>query len=215
LTAAVADLDALREQMIGQGLSRDALADDPMAQFATWFGIASEAGVHEPAAMTLATAGLDGGVDARLVLLRGHDERGFVWYTSRSSDKGLQLAARPTAALVIAWPVLGRQVRAVGPVAPTSADEDDDYWRTRPRGSQLAAAASDQSRPLASREELEARVAELDARHPDAVPRPDDWGGYRLTPERVELWQQQPFRLHDRFRYERAGDRWEVTRLAP
>jgi pyridoxamine 5'-phosphate oxidase len=166
--------------------------------------------------MTLATVDLDGGVDARVVLLRGHDEHGFVWFTNRDSDKGRQLATDPHAALVLAWTPLGRQVRVRGTVAPTTDAEDDAYWSTRPRGSQLAASASAQSRPLASRVDLEAAVAALDAECEGGdVPRQAHWGGYRLHPERIEFWQQGEFRLHDRFRYDRAGDGWTITRLAP
>jgi pyridoxamine 5'-phosphate oxidase len=218
LTALVAaqGLARVKAALAARGLSEEDLTAEPTDLFAQWFALAVESGVDEPAAMTLATVGLDGGVDARLVLLRGHDERGFVWFTNRDSAKGRQLAAHPTAAIIVAWTELGRQVRATGPVEPTTADEDEAYWATRPRGSRLAATASDQSRPLADRAALEAAVAALDAAHAgEPIPRPGNWGGYRLRPERMEFWQQQEFRLHDRFRYERTAAGWLVTRLAP
>lgn len=210
------ELTALRERFMREGLDERELPAEPLPLFDAWFRRAVDMGVHEPAAMTLATVTLDGGADARMVLLRGYDERGLVWFTNRDSDKAKQLAADPRAALVIAWPVLSRQIRVVGSVAPTTAEEDDDYWVTRPRGSQLAAIASDQSQVLAGREELEDRVVELDEQYrAEPIPRPAKWGGYRLVPERFEFWQGREFRLHDRFRYRRREDGWIIERLAP
>lgn len=210
------DLDALREQLLASGLSEADLDPDPVVQFQAWFRVAEESGVFEPSAMTLATVDEHGGPDARVVLLRGVDEHGFHWYTDRESAKGHQLAATPRAALVVAWPVIARQVRVVGVVAPCSDEASDGYWALRPRGSQLAAVTSRQSRVLADRAQLDdvydANVAAHEGRD---VPRPTTWGGYTLVPERVEFWQQRPFRMHDRLRYERAGDGWTIVRLSP
>jgi pyridoxamine 5'-phosphate oxidase len=173
-------------------------------------------GVPEPAAMTLATVGLDGGADARMVLLRGFDDRGFVWFTNHDSPKARQLAAEPRAALVVAWPALSRQVRVVGPVERTTSTEDDEYWITRPRGSQLAALASPQSEVIADRAELDALAAAAEREHAGRdVPRPTNWGGHRLRAERIEFWQGRDFRLHDRHRYVRTDDGWRTERLAP
>jgi pyridoxamine 5'-phosphate oxidase len=201
--------------------TREALAEadvdaDPVVQFGRWFEQAEQAGLLEPTAMTLATATLDGRPSARMVLLRGFDERGFCFYTNHESRKGVELAANPRAALVFWWGELERQVRIEGPVAPTSRAESEAYFHSRPPGSQLSAAASPQSRVIQDRAVLERRVAELATGSADGqVPLPDFWGGYRLTHEVVEFWQGRPNRLHDRLRYRRAGDGWKVERLAP
>jgi pyridoxamine 5'-phosphate oxidase len=201
--------------------TREALAEadvdaDPVVQFGRWFEQAEQAGCPEPTAMTLATATPDGRPSARMVLLRGFDERGFCFYTNYESRKGVELAANPRAALVFWWGELERQVRIEGPVAPTSRAESEAYFHSRPSGSQLSAAASPQSRVIQDRAVLERRVAELATGSADGqVPLPDFWGGYRLTHEVVEFWQGRPNRLHDRLRYRRAGDGWKIERLAP
>ena len=168
-------------------------------------------------AMTLATAGADGAPDARMVLLKGHGPGGFSFYTNVESAKGGQLAARPVAALVLYWRELDRQVRARGPVERLPAETADEYFATRPRDSQLGAWASAQSSPIASREELERRVAELEREYEGRdVPRPSYWGGFLLVPDAVEFWQGRTGRLHDRFRYERAdGEAGRIEPLAP
>ncbi|HWD47907.1 MAG TPA: pyridoxamine 5'-phosphate oxidase [Actinomycetota bacterium] len=200
--------------------AREALAEadvdaDPVVQFGRWFEQATQAGLLEPSAMTLATATPDGRPSARMVLLRGFDERGFCFYTNYESRKGAELAANPLAALVFWWGPLERQVRIEGRVTPTSRAESEAYFHSRPPGSQLSAAASPQSQVI-DRATLERRVAELATSLPDGmVPLPDFWGGYRLTPEVVEFWQGRPNRLHDRLRYRRAGDAWVIERLAP
>jgi pyridoxamine 5'-phosphate oxidase len=201
--------------------TRAALAEadvdaDPVVQFGRWFEQAEAAGLLEPTAMTLATATPDGRPSARMVLLRGFDERGFCFYTNYQSRKGVELAANPWAALVFWWGELERQVRIEGPVEPTSRAESEAYFSSRPQGSQLSAAASPQSRVIPDRAVLERRVAELATEASDGqVPLPDFWGGYRLTHEVVEFWQGRPNRLHDRLRYRRAGDAWKIERLAP
>jgi pyridoxamine 5'-phosphate oxidase len=187
-----------------------------VVQFGRWFDDARAADLLEPSAMTLATATADGVPSARMVLLRGVDQRGFVFYTNYESRKAAELAANPRAALVFWWGALQRQVRVEGPVQPTSQEESAAYFRTRPPGSRLSAWASPQSRVIPGREVLDQRVAELAARHPDGdVPLPPFWGGYRLVPEVVELWQQRPDRLHDRLRYTRTPGGWRIERLAP
>ena len=201
--------------------TREALAEadvdaDPVVQFGRWFEQAEQAGLLEPHAMTLATATPDGRPSARMVLLRGFDERGFCFYTNYQSRKGDELAANPRAALVLWWDKLERQVRIEGRVELTSREESEAYFQSRPPGSQLSAAASPQSRVIGDRAALERRVAELATSVPDGkVPLPDFWGGYRLTHEVVEFWQGRPNRLHDRLRYRRAGDGWKIERLAP
>jgi len=201
--------------------AREALAEadvdaDPVVQFGRWFEQAEQAGLLEPTAMTLATATPDGRPSARMVLLRGFDERGFCFYTSYESRKGIELAANPRAALVLWWGELERQVRIEGTVTRTSREESEAYFHSRPPGSQLSAAASPQSRVIEGRATLERRVAELATGSPDGkVPLPEFWGGYRLAHEVVELWQGRPNRLHDRLRYRRVGDAWRIERLAP
>ena len=197
---------------------RESEADpDPIAQFAAWFEDARAAGIRLPEAMVLATARADGEPSARFVLLNRFDERGLVFFANYESRKGRELAENPCGALVFHWDPLGRQVRVEGPVERISAEESDSYFATRPPGARLSAWASRQSEVVDSREALEARVAELSAEFPDdAVPRPPHWGGYRLTPEAIELWQHREDRLHDRLRYRRGGDgRWLIERLAP
>ncbi|MGI8575457.1 MAG: pyridoxamine 5'-phosphate oxidase [Egibacteraceae bacterium] len=196
-------------------LELDDLADEPMVQFRSWFDAALAADLPEPTAMTLATATPDGLPSARIVLLKGADERGFTFYTNYTSRKAAELEANPRAALVLHWAPLQRQVRVAGRVARVGEDESDAYFATRPRGSRIGAWASPQSQPLVSRSELIDRVAEAERRFDNEPPRPPFWGGYRLTPETVEFWQARTNRLHDRFVYRRAGSGWEIQRLAP
>jgi pyridoxamine 5'-phosphate oxidase len=203
----------------------DPLPDDPLALVEAW--LAEAAGVTRNAtAMTLATVTPDGHAAARMVICRGFDARAgwFVFYTDRDSDKGHDLAAHPRAALVFHWDGLERQVRVDGPVTRAPDADSDRYWATRPRDARLAAVASRQSRPLASRSELLARVAEAGRAHAGDVPRPPRWGGYRVWAERVELWAGQPARVHDRARWTRAlapvdggwaGSAWHAARLNP
>ncbi|MDX6487852.1 MAG: pyridoxamine 5-phosphate oxidase [Gaiellaceae bacterium] len=187
------------------------LDPDPLRQFETWFDAARVAGVRAPEAMALATATPDGIPSVRMVLLKGADERGYVFFTSYESRKGRELEANPQAALLFHWEALGRQVRVEGMVERASAEESDTYFASRPPGSRAGAAASRQSRALADRAELDRAVAALG----DDVSRPDWWGGYRVRPERYEFWQHRENRLHDRFLYERDGSGWRIQRLYP
>ncbi len=198
-------------------LRRAELAADPIEQFGRWFAEAMEE-VPLAEAMTLATIGADGGPDARMVLLKGHGADGFRFFTNFESAKAEQLAAAPRAALVVHWREQDRQVRARGAVERLPEADADAYFASRPRGSRLGAWASPQSRPLADREALEARLREVEARFEGAeeVPRPPFWGGYLLRPRTIELWQGQRARLHDRFLYSREPDGgWRLERLAP
>jgi pyridoxamine 5'-phosphate oxidase len=206
----------MRREYSRTGLGEADVDADPVVQFGRWFEQATQAGLLEPHAMTLATATPDGRPSARMVLLRGFDERGFCFYTNYESRKGAELAANPRAALVFWWDKLERQVRIEGRVERTSRSESEAYFASRPPGSQLSAAASPQSRVIEDRAALERRVAELATTVPDGrLPLPGFWGGYRLVPQVVEFWQGRPNRLHDRLRYRRAGDGWRIERLAP
>ena len=196
----------------------DGLDSDPHAQFELWLADARNAGLWEPEAMALATADATGSPSVRMVLLKGHDERGFVFFTNYASRKGDDLAANGRAALVVYWaPPLQRQVRIEGPVEILAESESDTYFRTRPRSSRIGAWASPQSRPVADRDDLERRVAEVEARFAgvEDLPLPAFWGGYRVVPTAIEFWQGRQSRLHDRALYERDGDGWRRTRLAP
>jgi len=191
-------------------------AAEPYALFEAWFAEASAREPNDPNAVCLATASPDGWPSARMVLLKGRDERGFVFYTNEGSRKGGELLSNPRAALCFHWKSLRRQVRVQGEVERVTAAESDAYFASRSRGSRVAAAASDQSRPLAAREDYARRVAEIDALYPgDTVPRPGHWGGFRILPERVEFWQDMPYRMHDRLLFERDGDGWTTGRLYP
>jgi pyridoxamine 5'-phosphate oxidase len=192
-------------------LYEDEVADDPLEQFRRWF---SDAG--DDNRIALATATPDGAPSVRMVLLKGADEDGFVFFTGYGSRKGGELDANPRAALLFHWAPLGRQVRVEGAVERVGADESDAYFATRPRGAQLAAAASRQGRVLANRAQLDEAVAELAREYEGRdVPRPEHWGGYRVLPEAYEFWQHRDDRLHDRLRYSRDGDAWRLERLAP
>lgn len=193
------------------------MAPDPIAQFRAWWEKVRAANLYQPEAMTLATATPSGEPSARLVLMRGFDERGFVFFTNYDSRKGRELATNPRAALAFYWPELDRQVRIEGHVEQVSPTESDAYFHGRPRGSQLGAWVSAQSRVVPGRAFLEERMQELAARYPaGSVPRPPYWGGYRVVPTMIEFWQAQPNRLHDRLRYRRLeSGGWVLERLAP
>ena len=188
---------------------------DPIGQFNDWLSEARAAAVALPEAMTLATADASGRPSARMLLLKGADERGFAFFTGYESRKGRELEENPRAAIVVYWNALGRQVRVEGTVRRLPVEESDEYWATRPARSRAAAAASRQSEPLASLEGLEAEVERLMAEHGGEVPRPERWGGYVLEPDAIELWQHRDDRLHDRIRFTREGGSWRAERLAP
>jgi pyridoxamine 5'-phosphate oxidase len=209
-----------RAAIAAEGLDLDDLDPDPLVQFHRWFDDVVAAELPEPTAMVLATAPAGEGAQplARHVLLRGADERGFTWVTNLESRKGRHLAENPRAALVFPWFPLGRQVIVTGSVEQAADAEADAYFATRPRESQLAAWASEQSRPIPDRAWLERRFADLEVRFEgEEIPRPPFWGMLRLVPSAIEVWQQRPFRMHDRFVYERPepGAPWTITRLAP
>jgi pyridoxamine 5'-phosphate oxidase len=190
--------------------------DAPFALFAAWFAEAVAAEPNDPNAMTLATCAPGGLPSARIVLLKDWDAAGFVFYTNTQSRKGDELGANPRAALLFHWKSLHRQIRIEGEVGAVTPAEADAYYASRARISRLGAWASIQSRPLPERAELERRVAAFDARYPgEAIPRPPHWSGYRVTPERMEFWQDMPFRLHDRTIFARAGDGWTQSKLYP
>ncbi|HKH04662.1 MAG TPA: pyridoxamine 5'-phosphate oxidase [Acidimicrobiales bacterium] len=213
------DLAGLRHEYQDAGLDEVDAADDPIAQFTAWFAAWREVGVGEANAMVVATATPDGRPSARTVLLKGLGPEGFVFYTNYESRKGRELAANPYATLLFSWHPVSRQVIVEGPVTRVSDEMSDAYWASRPRGSRLGAAASPQSQPVPGRADLDARWAALDARYADTeIPRPPNWGGFRVRPDLVEFWQGRTNRLHDRLVYTRTDTTpptWSLSRLAP
>ena len=215
MTPPVSIADLRREYALARLDEKD-VSRDPIAEFARWFAEAQAAEVEEPNAMVLATATPDGAPSARVVLLKGFDERGFVFFTDYRSRKGAELEANPRAALVLHWSELERQVRITGDVTRTSAEESEAYYRSRPLGSRLGAWVSHQSQAIPSRDVLEGGLREVERRFAGGdVPLPPYWGGYRVKPGAIEFWQGRQNRLHDRIRYEREGDGWRIERLAP
>lgn len=214
MSKTVADI---RRQYSERSLDPADMSAHPIDQFQEWFDVAAEHSARElPNAMTLATADKSGQPSARIVLLKHVDRTGFIFYTNYNSCKGKQLAENPAAALVFWWPTLERQVRIQGHVEKISPDASDDYFASRPRGSQLGAWASAQSSVIAGREVLLERMKAVEDEYAgEEVPRPPHWGGYRVRPERLEFWQGQPDRLHDRVLYEKSGDEWKRRVLAP
>ena len=210
-------MDKLRREYADAGLDEQDLDANPFKQFEKWFQEAIEAKIDLPDAMTLATATKDGIPAARIVLLRGHDERGFVFYTDYESQKGEELAENPNAALVFYWRELDRQVRITGQVSKVSRENSQNYFQSRPVDSRLAALASRQSEIIPDRKILEERFKQLAAQYQDKeIPLPSEWGGYRLSPNMIEFWSGRPSRLHDRLRYTRQPDNdWRIERISP
>jgi pyridoxamine 5'-phosphate oxidase len=210
------DIGDMRRDFESEGLNRDALDNNPFGQFEHWFEDARTAGILEPNAMSLATVGNNHMPDLRTVLLKYFDEKGFVFYTNYGSRKAQEMDENPRAGLLFPWIALNRQIRIQGTVEKVSKAESLRYFASRPRGSQIGAWVSEQSKVITSRGLLEQKVAELKKKFSDGeIPLPSFWGGYRVVPERIEFWQGRPSRLHDRFEYVRQDDDWLIQRLQP
>ena len=209
------DLTRLRRANEAAGLDESAIPADPLLLIEQWLADATASGLAEPNAMVVTTVGDDGVPSARLVLCKGLDERGLVFFTNYQSRKARELIARPAVGLLFPWHPLGRQIRIQGYASQVEPAESDAYFASRPRGAQLSAWASEQSDVVTSRSVLELRVADLERRYPDAVPRPPHWGGVRVVPLVIEFWQSRPDRLHDRLLCRRENSRWPVVRLQP
>lgn len=210
------NLADLRREYSMQELSEDSVAADPLVQFSNWFDEYLNAGPPEPSAMTVSTVASNGSPSSRVVLLKGFDAEGFVFFTNYESKKARDLISNPQVALHFFWPELERQVEIAGLAEKTSREESEAYFATRPPGSKIGAWASKQSEVLTGRDELEKRADELRSKFgDDEIPCPPFWGGFRITPSSIEFWQGRPSRLHDRIMYERDGDAWRITRLYP
>ena len=210
------NIESHRKHYERSELTEDVIDPNPVAQLRAWLSEAFDDGCLEPNAMNVATVDAGGQPSARIVLLRGLDERGLVFYTSYFSRKGRELAENPRVAATFYWPLLERQVRIEGTVQQVSDDESDAYFESRPRGHRLSAWASEQSEPIDRRETLDERVAHFDQRFEgDDVPRPHSWGGYLIVPKVFEFWQGRPNRMHDRLQYRREGRAWKIRRLQP
>ncbi|MBK8698931.1 MAG: pyridoxamine 5'-phosphate oxidase [Saprospiraceae bacterium] len=211
------DIAAMREQYANEPLDIKDVETDPFREFHKWFDEACNAEVREPNAMTLATVDADGLPDARVVLLKELDDKGFVFYTNRTSTKGHQIDLKPFGCLVFSWLELGRQVRIRGPIEKSPEDKAESYFQSRPRDSQIGAWSSPQSKVIQDRESLEIMVEETSAlfEGKEVLPKPPYWGGYLLVPEEIEFWQGRRSRLHDRIKYRREDGIWQRFRLAP
>lgn len=210
------ELSELRRDYVTGGLSEADLADEPVAMFRSWMHDALRAGIHEPNAFVLSTVSSQGLPASRIVLLKGLDERGFVFFTNYGSRKAADLSVNPACALLFPWHVLERQVRVEGTATALSEQENDAYFATRPRASQIGAWASPQSEVVADRSVLDQLYKEMEERFGDGdIPRPEQWGGFCVVPEVVEFWQGRRSRMHDRLRYRRTSDGWVTERLAP
>jgi pyridoxamine 5'-phosphate oxidase len=210
------NIQNLRQDYSAAELAESDVDKSPVIQFGKWFKDALDAQLHEPNVMTLATADLTGKPTARILLLKGFDENGFVFFTNYASKKGEQLAENPQASMVFFWPELQRQVRIEGMVSKVSAEESTAYFHSRPAGSQIGALASPQSTVIPNREVLQEHVEELKAAYAEKeIPRPEHWGGYLLKPDHIEFWQGRPSRLHDRITYTSINGVWTISRLAP
>lgn len=210
------ELAHLRQEYSREELSEEQVDRDPFVQFGHWMDDAIAAETPEPTAMCLSTASSDGRPSSRMVLLKGFDHDGFVFYTNYNSRKGRELAENPYAALTFFWPELERQVRITGLSHKVTSEESDEYFKSRPYTSRLGAWASKQSETVESKMVVMAEAAKLAIRYPTGnVPRPPHWGGYRVAPDEFEFWQGRPSRLHDRIRYLKANDNWEISRLSP
>lgn len=206
----------IRQEYSREGLSKEKVSTDPFSQFETWINEALSAEVNEPTAMTLSTVDAECRPSSRVVLLKGFDANGFVFYTNYNSRKGRQLVDNPFAAINFFWPELERQINISGRTSKVSPEESDEYFDSRPLTSRVGAWASDQSEKIDSRTVIMKKAAKLLIKYAIGhVPRPPHWGGFRLVPDRIEFWQGRPSRLHDRICFERNGDAWEISRLSP
>lgn len=212
----VVNLADFRKEYSDRGLRRADLKADPIQQFDDWFKTATDCGVHEPNAMTLATASATGTPLQRTVLLKGYDEKGFVFFSNYQSRKAADIGANPQACLLFPWLTLERQIIIQGRVEKTTVEESTAYFHSRPLDSQIGAWVSNQSEVIASRDALNAKLEEIRKRFADGIiPLPPFWGGYRVVPTAIEFWQGGPARLHDRFLYSRINDSWKIERLSP